>query len=55
MDSAAARCQMLAIGLQESRLQHRRQNGGPARGFWQFEKGGGVKGILFHETAQERA
>lgn len=55
MDSNAARCQMLAIGLQESRFVHRRQIGGPARGFWQFEKGGGVKGVLFHATTQEQA
>ena len=55
MDSAAARCQMLAIGLQESRFLHRRQIGGPARGFWQFEKGGGVRGVLFHATTQEQA
>ena len=37
MDSAKARVMLLAIGLQESRFEHRRQIGGPARGFWQFE------------------
>ena len=35
---------MLAIGYQESRFEHRRQIRGPARGFWQFEHGGGVVG-----------
>lgn len=46
---------MLAIGLQESRFQHRQQIGGPARGFWQFEKGGGVKGVIMHEATRELA
>lgn len=46
---------MLAIGLQESRFTHRRQIGGPARGFWQFELGGGVRGVLRHKTSQDRA
>lgn len=46
---------MLAIGLQESRFTHRQQIGGPARGFWQFEKGGGVKGVLRHHSTAEYA
>ncbi len=37
---------LLAIGYQESRFEHRRQIKGPARGFWQFEHGGGVFGVL---------
>ncbi len=50
MDTPAARVMLLAIGLQEGRFMHRRQIGGPARGFWQFEKGtrasrGGVWGV----------
>lgn len=50
MDTPAARVMLLAIGLQESRFKFRRQMGnGPARGFWQFEKGGGVKGVMTHE------
>lgn len=48
MDSKAARVMMLAIGQQESRFTHRQQIGGPAMGFWQFEKGGGVKGVMNH-------
>lgn len=48
MNSPAAILLLLAIGLQESRFTHRRQVGGPARGFWQFEKGGGVRGVLRH-------
>lgn len=50
MDSPAARAMVVAICLQESRLTHRRQIRGPARGFAQFEKGGGVKGVLTHRA-----
>lgn len=48
---------MLAIALQESGLAHRRQVGvggvenGPAASFWQFEQGGGCKGVLTHPSA----
>lgn len=48
MDSARARALLLAIGLQESKFEHRHQVGGPAHGFWQFEQGGGVRGVLTH-------
>jgi len=51
MDSPKARMMLLAIGLQESRFEHRRQIGGPARGFWQFESGGGVRGVLQHRAS----
>lgn len=41
MDSPGARAMLLAIGMQESKFAHRRQfPTGPARGFWQFERGG---------------
>jgi hypothetical protein len=54
MDSPQARVMLLTIGLQESRFQYRRQMGnGPARGFWQFEKGGGVKGCLTHHASKD--
>ncbi|WP_063588223.1 hypothetical protein [Achromobacter ruhlandii] len=58
MDSREARCVMLAIGLQESRFTHRQQIGGPARGFWQFEKGtrascGGVWGVFLHAASKD--
>ncbi|MBQ2647932.1 MAG: hypothetical protein IJF82_11250 [Achromobacter sp.] len=57
MDTPAARVMLLAIGLQESRFVHRRQIGGPARGFWQFEKGsrasrGGVWGVCLHPASK---
>lgn len=46
---------LLAIGLQESRFQHRKQIRGPARGFWQFEAGGGTLGVLTHHASAGRA
>lgn len=55
MDTPAARVQMLAIGLQESRFLHRRQISGPAMAFWQFERGGGVRGVLTHPASREHA
>jgi hypothetical protein len=49
MDTPRARLMLLTIGRQESRFRYRRQTGnGPARGFWQFESGGGVKGVMTH-------
>ena len=60
MDTPEARVMLLAIGLQESRFEHRYQlvqgqpgAKGPARGFWQFERGtaasrGGVWGVFLH-------
>lgn len=57
MDSAKARVMMIAIGLQESRFLHRRQlvgnppkPTGPAAGYWQFERMGGVNGVLTHRA-----
>lgn len=55
MDSLEARVEMAAIGLQESRFVHRRQIRGPARGFWQFERGGGVHGVLNHRASNMHA
>lgn len=46
---------MLAIAMQESRIQHRAQVGGPARGFYQFERGGGVAGVLAHASTKTHA
>lgn len=55
MDTPQARILLLAIGMQESRFQHRRQIGGPARGFWQFERHGGVQGVLMHPASRVHA
>lgn len=55
---------LLAIAGQESGWTWRYQlssqgpndsRAGPARGFWQFERGGGVIGVMSHEATRERA
>lgn len=58
MNTREAAQQGLTIGLQESALVHRYQlvqgkpgAKGPARGLWQFERGGGVKGVLTHRAS----
>lgn len=51
MASPAASALLLAIALQESRCGHRRQIGGPARGFWMFEVNG-VRGVLSHRASK---
>lgn len=63
MDSAAARIILIAIALQESKLIHRWQVvdlkqpnvKGPARGLLQFERGGGVTGVLLHAASADYA
>lgn len=53
MDSMKARVELYAIGFQESEFEHRRQMGnGPAMGFWQFERGGGVVGVMTHAASK---
>lgn len=47
-DGLQARTLLAAIGMQESGFSTRQQIGGPARGYWQFEQGGGVRGVLSH-------
>lgn len=58
MGSQEARVMLLTTALQESGLLHRYQlvQGrpgvkGPARGLWQFERGGGVRGVLTHSAS----
>ena len=55
MRSREAVVMLLAIALQESAFTHRRQVGGPARGFWQFEYGGGFKGVFAHRASKQHA
>jgi len=63
MDSAPARVLLRAIALQEGfksgrwcRYQVLDGGGkGPARGGWQFERGGGVKGVLTHPASKRNA
>lgn len=61
MASEPARVMLYAIGLQESRFLHRRQMiekggrlvpEGPAKGYWQFERGGGCKGVITHKASR---
>lgn len=59
MSSPDARALLYAIGLQESLFKHRAQvvDGrpkakGPARGFWQFERGGGCRGVITHAASR---
>lgn len=53
MDTREARCELLAIGLQETRFECRYQRGGgPACGYWQFEPGG-VEGVWAHHASHE--
>lgn len=58
MQTMEATALLLAIGLQESRFEWRDQNDplhreGPALGPWQFEKGGGVVGVLRHPATKQ--
>lgn len=61
MHTPEARVMLYAIGLQESRFEHRRQlikKGGqllplgPAKGWFQFERGGGCKGVVEHPASR---
>lgn len=52
MRSQEAKAFLLAIALQESRLVFRRQIGGPAHGYFQFELGG-VEGVWNHERTKK--
>ena len=51
-DSREARVLLLAIAGQESNLAYRKQVGGPAMGLFQFEQGGGVRGVLTHPASR---
>lgn len=63
LDTVRARVMLAAIGLQESRFEHRRQlvgsppqPTGPAKSFWQGEQGGGmVAGVRTHAATREMA
>lgn len=51
-DTPEARVMLLTIGLQESRFIFRAQQPSRiARGFYQFENGGGVRGVLTHAAS----
>lgn len=64
MDTPKARFMLLAIGYQESKMKARFQvprgihpvgTKGPARGLWQFERGGGTHGVMRHEASRDFA
>ena len=62
MGTDPAKVMLLAIALQESGLEHRRQidsTGKPmatlARGWYQFEAGGGVAGVCSHAASKDPA
>lgn len=60
MVAKPAKILLLAIAGQESSWAARYQNApssspGPARGFWQFEQGGGVHGVLTHAASKDLA
>lgn len=56
MSGCRAMAMLIAIGLQESAFLTRRQYGnGPARGYWQFEAGGGVRGVMEHPATTSYA
>ena len=63
MDTPQARVLMLAISGQEADFHHRWQvfdrarpdAMGAARGLWQFERGGGVRGVLTHARSSALA
>lgn len=69
MDTPEARCALLAIGGQESKFRDRRQlitvrrgghlvtvAEGPAKSFWQGERGGGmVHGVRLHPATRQYA
>lgn len=51
MGSREAHAFLIAIGLQESGFDFRAQQPKPiAVGYWMFEKGGGVQGVLTHRS-----
>lgn len=57
-DTFEARRFLLAIALQESGLKHRRQvvgstESGPAVSWFQFERGGGCRGVLSHKASSQ--
>jgi hypothetical protein len=54
MASERASAMLLAIGLQESGFEHRRQINGPACSLWQFERVG-VAGVLGHRRTADDA
>jgi len=53
MDSLAASILLYCTNLQENPKRLPQQVGGPAVGDYQFEKGGGVKGVMTHHAVAD--
>ncbi|MCT8165025.1 MULTISPECIES: hypothetical protein [unclassified Pseudomonas] len=52
MGTRPARILLHSINLQENPTRLEQQVGGPARGDYQFERGGGVKGVMTHPASK---
>ena len=55
MGTRPARVLLHAINLQENPTRLEQQVKGPARGDYQFERGGGVKGVMTHAASKRLA
>jgi len=55
MNSLDARVMLAAINRQENPQRLEQQVGGPARGDYQMERGGGVHGVLTHSAVKDMA
>lgn len=55
MDSTAASVLLYATNRQENPKRLPKQVGGPAVGDYQFEKGGGVRGVMYHDSVRGTA
>lgn len=55
MGTLPARIMLRAINLQENPRRLEQQVRGPARGDYQFEIGGGVRGVLRHSSSKKHA
>lgn len=55
MRSAQATVLLLTVQLQEAPNQEQKQIGGPAVGTYQFERGGGIAGVLRHDASRRLA
>lgn len=53
MGTRPTRIMLIAINGQENPRRLEQQVGGPARGDYQFEKGGGVKGVMTHAASKD--
>lgn len=55
LNTPEATLELISIQRQESPQLLQQQVGGPARGLWQFEEAGGVRGVLQHQSTKRLA